>query len=668
MNFESLLFYKNRRMSFRLNINNNSKEHSMNPNATKQLWQFSPIPNIEESNFNKILERFFNMRIPGLTRENAQNALDGRLLEFDGPVILTIKTGTVQKQDIPGIDEVIERILSLKGRNSYTKEAIQHMRNKLDQEEVAYISFEDFNTRGLKGAKNGQSDSTDDTWAIYAYNKGVHSEEADEAVETSRGGSHGVGKIASNAASDLNLMYFANCDAEGNQHLGGTVQLIEHSFKNQSYRSTGYFTDIVRLGDNKTKFYPFENNFHEVFEKKTRGLKIIIPYLRDEYNDEKEIIKSICDSFFISILQKKLEVVVNDKKITHETIQSYVSNPNYYSQEIAEMKTGFTPLYVGTYLNTSPRALTVSDSVKEYHFNLYFRYDDAIPKGRLAIIRTIGMKIEDKKIKNNANKPFNAVLIGGAAEDAYLKSLENESHTELSYEHIKDPQLEKRAKKFINNLSREMAIIIEEAIKKNNPTDGIMNTKDILFVVENEFKRDLADSMSTVKINKGKSLVKLTTDVPKKKKKSKTGSKTGKTTSITRNPVMRVKHESTSSNETDQEKARNKYVTHPDIVERIIVANFEMVQFDFRDSKEISKEASCDISLAIIDGMGVEYTDEFHLIENYGRVIDRLTGKECKIENNIIKDISITQGMAQLQLELKITYNKALKFVYYVEV
>jgi hypothetical protein len=39
--------------------------------TTKQIWEFSPIPNIEESNFNKILERFFNMRIPGLTRENA---------------------------------------------------------------------------------------------------------------------------------------------------------------------------------------------------------------------------------------------------------------------------------------------------------------------------------------------------------------------------------------------------------------------------------------------------------------------------------------------------------------------------------------------------------------------------------------------------------------------
>jgi hypothetical protein len=195
-----------------------------------------------------------------------------------------------------------------------------------------------------------------------------------------------------------------------------------------------------------------------------------------------------------------------------------------------------------------------------------------------------------------------------------------------------------------------------------------MNTKDILYVVENEFKRDLADSRSTVMINKGKSVVKLTTDVPKKKKKSKTGSSTGSTTPITRNPVKRVKHETTSSTENDQEQARNKYVTHPDIVERIIVANNEMVQFDFRNSKEISKETSCDISLSIIDGMGVEYTDEFNLLENYITAVDRMTGRACKIENNIIKDISISQGMAQIQLGLKSNYNKALKFVYYVEV
>ena len=78
-----------------------------------------------------------------------------------------------------------------------------------------------------------------------------------------------------------------------------------------------------------------------------------------------------------------------------------------------------------------------------------------------------------------------------------------------------------------------------------------------------------------------------------------------------------------------------------------------MVQFDFKDSKEINKEPSCDISLSIIDGMGVEYTDEFNIHDNYSRVTDRTTGNVCKIENNIIKGVAISQGVAQLQLDLK---------------
>mgnify|MGYP000311440288 CR=1 FL=1 len=43
------------------------------------------------------------------------------------------------------------------------------------------------------------------------------------------------------------------------------------------------------------------------------------------------------------------------------------------------------------------------------------------------------MKIEDKKISGHINKPFNGILIPvSSKEDAYLKSLENESHTQLS--------------------------------------------------------------------------------------------------------------------------------------------------------------------------------------------------------------------------------------------
>lgn len=632
-------------------------------------WNFSPIPNIEESNFNKILERFYNLKISGLIRENLQNSLDGRLLESKEPVKVMIKTGMIKSKNVPGISEVIDRIHSLKGRNSYTTEAINHMVKMAEEEEVHYISFEDINTRGLLGAKNGQSDSTKDTWAIYAYNKGVHSEEEDTAVETSRGGSHGVGKIASNAASDLNVMYFANCDEFGEQHLGGTVQLIEHEYQDQSYRSTGYFAKLEHLetGKNKTKFYPFQNDFNEVFEKKTRGLKIIIPFLRKEYSDQREIIRSVCDSFFISIILNKLEVDVNGKLINASNIEDFVNDSEYYTQNIADMKAEFTPLYVNTYLKEERKKISVSDGKEDYNFNLFFRYDEEIPKGRVAIVRTIGMKIEDKKVKNKANQPFNAVLIGGAKEDAYLKSLENESHTELSVDHMKDPDLQRRAKRFINNLSKEITIILDEAIRDQNPTDGKMDTKDILYVSEIQLKREVSKAMGAVVIDKKKPVVKVQDDsLPPNNKEPNKGKKKTKTPALIK-PVKRDKAAS-DENDSPEEQTLSLYTVHPNTVERVVVGDKEIVRFNLSSNKEVKKAATCNVGISIIDGMGKEYKNAFRLEDNYNEIYDKVAGAKCSLKNNKINQVTINQGIAELTFKLKSDYNRALKFVYYVEV
>ena len=630
------------------------------------LWKFSSIPCIEESTFNKILERFYNFGISGLVRENIQNSLDGKIPGETKPVVVTIKTGTIKKENIPGLEEIKNRINCLEGRNSYTKETIQHMKNKMNDEIINYISFEDYNTKALKGAKNGQSTNKEDTWSIYAYNKGVHTEEEDETLEKSRGGSHGICKIASNAASELYMMYFANCDEEGNKHLGGTVQLIEHKYEDNYYRSTGYFTDSKNIDSKTTKFYPYENNFDKVFAKDTRGLKIIIPFLRDQFNKEDEILKSVCDSFFIAILRGRLEVIINDKKIDSKSIEKYIKDKNYYTQELSEIKDVFTTLYFDTYKNIEPKIITIQDKDKiNYNFKLYFNYDASIPSGRIGIIRTIGMKIEDKKIKNNIRKPYNAVMIPKSTkEDAFLKSLENESHTELSYEHIKDQKLQNNAKRFISNLTKAITKEIEDAVKQNNPTDGAMNTSDILYIVENQFKKDLSKSTSTIKLSKGdkeKTIVKVNPEVRKKKQSGDNKPDSGKKTN-NKPRVRKVK------NKGDKEKKLESYNIHPEIVERLIVGESEYIKFDFSNSPEIKKAKKCNLSLSVVDGMGKEYANEFNMKDSYNSAIDISNKNNLTISKNLIKDVKIDKGIVQVQLKLKKSYNRALKFVYYVEV
>lgn len=635
----------------------------MNYSQTNK-WKFTPINDIEEVSFNKSLERFYKMGVNGLTRENIQNSLDAAL--DDRPVIVKIELGKMKKEAIPGMADIEERIASLKGYNSYTRETITHMQTKVKQNEIYYISFEDTNTQGLTGAERGQQGSDKDTWSAYAYHKGVHFEDEDEDREIARGGSHGVGKIASNAASDLHMMFFANCDAKGAQHLGGTIQLIEHRLHNKAYRSTGYFTDI-EYDQNKFTYYPYENNFNEMFKKDTRGLKIVIPFLREDYAQEKEIIKGICDSFFIAILEHKLEVHVNEHRITSSTIKQYIRDPNYYIQEVSEIKQDFTPLYLDTYLNQNPMKLTINNIADDYHFNLYFTYDEEITTGRVAIIRTIGMKIEDFKVTNNVRKPFNAVLIGGLKEDEYLKSLENESHTKLERDHINDPELKNHATRFINNISREVAKVIDDAIREHHPIDGKMDTSDILYVMQTQFKEELQKNMGTVKVGKGRTLVKSpgherAIERRRSPQNKSLPAREPKTTR-TRNPVKWQKGASKANRE-----GKNIFQTRPESVQRIIVNNKEILQFDLSSSRDMEGIKTCNISLSVIDGMGAEYKDEINLRESYAEIYDLTANESCSFNRNKINDVSVQQGIIRLQMKLNESVNKSLKYIYYVEV
>lgn len=641
-------------------------------NKTNDLWQFTPIGNFEDLNFNKVLERFYSLGVAGLTRENIQNSLDGRLSDSDLPVVVRIETGEMNRGDIPGIETIMERVQSLEGRNSYTKETIEHMQIEMKKERVKYISFEDENTRGLTGAKYGQSNSKEHTWGIYAYNKGVHFEEEDEKFEASRGGSHGVGKIASNAASDLHVMFFANCDENHEQHLGGTIQLIEHELKGQCYRSSGYFAK-QKVAGNTTKFMPFENTFGKVFEKKTRGLKIVIPFLREQFYREKEVVQAVCDSFFMAILEKKLVVYVNDLKIDDQKIVDIVQDKTYYEQEVDMMKKNFTPLYVRSYVEQEPYEIEVVSFDDTYHFKLYFTYDQRIPRGRVAILRTIGMKIEDFKVKNHATKPFNAVLVGGVQEDVYLKSLENESHTAISAKEIKDRELKKKATRFINRLSDAIIEIIDAKTREHNPADGKIDTGDLLYTMEVDFKENLSESFERVKIKSGNELVtnqlgeELNVEEgPEKRAKAK---KKGKT-KASATPIRRRGRKRGDGEEMrelgEEELVSYKVTSHR--VDRIIGEQDEFIQLNLAGNEDIKHAKKCHLKFGLVDGMGKEYDNEFNMAANYVSVTDMNTNRECKILHNTIQQASIKNGLVNLKLKLTKQYNRALKFIYYVEV
>lgn len=626
------------------------------------MWSFREIIAIEEPVFNNTLERFYNLGIDGLVRENIQNSLDGKLPESSLPVEVKIVTGTMQASNIPGISEIKNHIDSLKGENSYTCETIEHMKKEMQKAEVPYISFEDSNTTGLTGAEHGEKVQDGDTWGIYAYKKGVHFTEKDSETEKLRGGSHGVGKIACNAASDIHMMFFANCDANGKQYIGGTTQLIEHTYANRNYRASGYFTKV-----NQDIYYPYENTFGPVFSKNTRGLKIIIPYLRDQYQGEEKTIRAVCDNFFVAILERKLVVYVNDYLINDETITDIVKNARIYpEQNPIEMRDCFTPLYIDTYLAQEPVIVSVADKNREYKFKLYLKYDEVIKRGRVAVVRGIGMKIEDKKIKRFVNSPFNCVMIPlSTDEDIFLKSLENESHTSMSFAHIKDQGIQVNAKRFLNNIDARIGEIFDALLKEKNPSDGKIDTSEVIYSTETNFRKELSKEISTVHLTKGdKESSKIITKVKTNSRKNKKQEKKDKKEKGLKKILKKV----LKKDGEDKEKERVRYAMHPESVKRVVLKNKEILLFDFTDVSQYAGETLCDISMAVVDGTGKTYETEFSVADNYSTIIDTSQQKKCVVVDNIIRDVSITDGKVWMELIPTTSFNNSLKFMYYVEV
>ena len=101
--------------------------------------------------FDDNLEQFYKLGIDGLIRENIQNSMDAKLKSHQGPVHISIETGTIPRKNIPGIHDISEHIKSLNGQNQYSKETIENMLKAIEILDVPYISFEDFHTEGLSG-------------------------------------------------------------------------------------------------------------------------------------------------------------------------------------------------------------------------------------------------------------------------------------------------------------------------------------------------------------------------------------------------------------------------------------------------------------------------------------------------------------------------------------
>ena len=625
-------------------------------------WYFSKTSHIDNYVFDNLLEKFYTHGIQGLIRENIQNSLDARLNDYT-PVEINIEIGTIQLKDIPGLDDIKPRIQSLKAGNDYTKNTISYMNSvlKSTMDQTTYISMEDYQTKGLSGANRLHLHDEENSYNAYAFSKGLHSDE-NLGSQIVRGGSHGVGKIASNAASELNLMYFSNCDADGLQTIGGNIQLIQHQLDHEKYQANGYFADF-----NGQNFQAYKNDVnHEIFQKKTRGLKIIIPFLRAEYNNKANLIRAVIDGFLLALMENKLIVRIGEDVISQETIENYLFNDGYYAyddyDQLISKDDVYTPVYYQTLLQPPMTELEIKDkNQNSYGFDLYFDFNEKFPKGATGIFRNIGMKIEDFKVKSNINKTYNAVLIPkGNKEDAFLKQLENESHTKLSEESIKDPIQKENAKYFINQIHKKIAEIIEIELEKRFDFEGELETNDILYEINSDFKKAVASRITRIHTGKPGSHA----SVIKTKRTDTASVLPGKKKKGNRKKeyISRVRRQF------GDEEVKTYYLVNTSAVRRSRHTNYESVLLQTGETEFLKGIDSGDINISIVDGTGKEVIDQLDLTKLYKDIIDiNNENNLLEFEKNRIKNVSIKNNAIELKMTSFDEINN-FKMKFYLEV
>ncbi|MDM8214320.1 hypothetical protein QUW13_10655 [Enterococcus hirae] len=630
----------------------------------ERTFYFNEISNIETQTFDNSLEHFYRSGVEGLVRENIQNSLDA-CLDNTKPVKVQIELSTMDKNALPDIQNIEEHISSLAGGNDYTQKIIDHMDKALQVAVINVLTFEDSNTKGLAGADQIEKDTT---YNIFAYKKGVHHKEIDSHWENIRGGSHGVGKIANNAASDIHLMYFANNDAIGHRHIGGTIQLIEHQTNGKRFRATGYFSAI----NEEKKYFPYENDYRSnTFRKDTQGLKLIIPFLKENYKNLESLVQAVVDNFFVALFEGKLEVsIINSAAtilISQTTIHEISKNKEYYPNnldDISSIKKNFTPLYIDTYLShtDTPRVLQLNSNTDSYSFKLYFNYDENIKSGRVAIFRSIGMKISDYKIPGYVRTPFNAILIGGSKEDEFLKTLENESHTEISAEGFRDKIAKRNARKFLSNLKKEVGEIINKEMQALNPSDGMIDTSDLLYESEIAFKNSLAKDTQKIDLADGGIVKKKGKEKRKRRGKPMGLNNTIDGKSCTKRKPRVIKPSSESQN------VKGTILAPNDIVHRIVLADCEILQFHLNNIESIPEQGFLNICFRVVDGDGKEYDNEYDLTKAYSDIRNYETNAIYDYDKDVVYHVAIKDGQINLRLIKKSNISDVAKIIYRLEV
>lgn len=477
-------------------------------NNNEPIWRFPTTFDGGGLGFNDGGTQLFkDDSVQSLAREVCQNSIDARPKDSNVPAEVEFRTFKINCKEFPGYDDFskiihkeVKHCQYFYKNNKAALEYYQEAEKTLNQNEILCLRISDFNTTGLTFSGSSRNNN----WA----NLVIHSGTNDKNPED--GGSFGLGKNAMYACSKFGSLMFSThtienikkseCVAKlsyyydedgsvihglGNYGLYSDNRSVEDDRpitglcnldKNFTRRENEYGTDVYVLG--------FELSSCDIYSTEEQDLS------KFEY----DISSAIIDNYFVSILEKKLIVKINDITINSDNLYEifdniYEKHPELFNSntvDYLEIMKGETEIF--------PISIMEPDLPDaELRINLNPNYHN-----RIAMVRNTGMKIFDK-----GNFPqitiFSGILVlRDKTVNGYFKKMENPAHDDWILDRIK---ADKVAKQRYDRMLNQIRNIIKQLAKENAPESmdvaglGEMLPDDIDDGIEDNKQENIVDDI-----------------------------------------------------------------------------------------------------------------------------------------------------------------------------
>lgn len=437
-------------------------------------WSFPTTGGGKKTGFNESGIQFFNDdTLLSLAREICQNSLDAKK-ENNEPVTVVFSSFDLKKEDVMGREKFVEII---EKEIDYAKKYYKNdktpitfysdARKLLENDNLLCLRISDFNTSGLTGSDR----EIDSKW-----DRLVKSEGFSDNSETS-GGSFGIGKNAAFACSKLHTVFYSTLDEEGLIASQGVSKLSSCELDDGNItQGTGYFGEITNLTNNIS----LDNMKQQLFldpsfiERNEPGTDIYIIGF-DDRNKSNEILDdendgwvidvaaSIIDNYFVSILDNKLIVKINDMELNSDSISEkfdyiYKNNSDMFNQYTIDY---FNILATDKY-DTKHELFSMFEP-DDVSFDIAF---DPNFKNRVGIIKGTGMKIFDKDKLPQISFYCGVLKLVGKEVNAYFRKMENPKHDEWYPSKMTN---EKTARKMYNKLFDYVRATIRKYVESSIP-------------------------------------------------------------------------------------------------------------------------------------------------------------------------------------------------------